>query len=310
MKYTIRPTGAFGLVERGLAKVYRDDEEGKQEQVGDYQNSLLPMGSRSHRVLFDTKRRLYDINISKDDLNRIAKEMRLMDKETKKLIETADKFNEYDAFFSHESLTLEVPNGGITLDTDTAEGEYWWNAIQNEPKKFNIDGKGNDNPLEKKLHEFKVTTAGHSEKELKKDLTEGQRATGIFHANKDNVKWCVTVCRGLDIIVEDQPDDLGALHEAIFSKITIEKDYKTQDGIRNIEKFLALTDMKKSEFNLRGEIGKAIGLKIIKRQGKKYEYDDEVLGTTPDKVYDYLSRKENEETLAKILAQLKKPGLQ
>lgn len=309
MKFTIRPTGTLGLVERGLARVYRDDEDGKQEQVSDYNNALLPMGSRSHRVLYDTTRRKYDISISKEEINRIAKEMRLVDPETKKLIETADPHNEFDPFFKHEALTLEVPNGGITMDTDTAEGAYWWEAIKSEPKKFNVDNK-NDNPLERKLHEFKVTTAGHSEKEVKKEVTEGQRATGIFHANKDNVKWCVAVCRGLDIVVEDQPSDMGVVHDAIYSKITLEKDFKTQDGIRNIEKFLILTDMKKADFEIRALIGKAIGLKIIERTGRKYEFEDEQLGTTPDKVYDYLSRKENEETLGKILARLKKPGAQ
>lgn len=307
MKYTIRPTGTMGLVERGVARVYRDDENGKQEQVSDYNNALLPMGSRSHRVLYDTKRRKYDINISKDSLSRIAKEMRLVDPITKKLIETADLHNEFDPFFSHDLLTLEVPNGGITMDTETAEGEFWFEAIKSEPKKFNIDNK-NDNPLEKKMHEFKVTTAGHSEKEVKKDIDEGKRATGIYHANKDNVKWCVTVCRGLDIVVEDQPDDLGVLQDAIYSKITLEKDFKTQDGVRNIEKFLILTDMKKSDFEIRGAIGKAIGLKIIERNGRKYEFEDEQLGPTPDKVFDYLTRKENEETLGKILARLKKQG--
>lgn len=299
----------LGLVERGLAKVYRDDEEGKQEQVGDYNNALLPMGSKSHRVMYDTKKKKYDINLSKEVLDSIAERMKLVDPETKKLIKKADPHNEYDPFFKHDSLTLEVPNGGITLDDETAEGEYWFEAIKNEPKRFNIDNK-TDNPLEKKMQEFKVTTAGHSEKEVKKEITEGERATGIYHAIKDDVTKMVAACRGLDIVVEDQPTDMKTVQQAVFSKITIEKDFKTQDGIRNIQKFLDLFDMPEKDFATRAAVGKAIGLKIIERQGRKYEFEDEVLGTTPDKVYDYLSRKENEETLGKILSRLKKTGAQ
>lgn len=302
MKFTIRPTGGFGLVERGLAKVYRDNPEGGREEVSDYHSTMLPGGGRSHRVFWDEKNRVYPIDLSKDQLNRIAKEMRLLDKTTKKLIESADARNEYDPFFCHENLFLEVPNEGISMDSDNAEGEYWLAAIKSEPKLFNLNNN-TDNPLVKKVQEFKVITAGHSDVEIKASLKEGRRATEIYHANKDDYAWLKDIARGLDIILGDNPD-IELLRDQIFLKITTEKDFKTRDGVRFIDKFLALTDMSQNERATRAKVTEAIGLHIIVREGRKYSFEDEVIGSTPEKVYEFLSREENADIKGKILARI------
>lgn len=280
------------LVQKGQAKMYKENpqEEGGREELGDYKQSLLPGGGKSHRVFWDSTKRVYDIDLPKDKLNEIALKMRLIDSETKKIIETADKYNEYDPFFKHEKLEIFVPNSGISLDTETVEGEYWWAAIQSEPKTFDVDNS-TDNPLVKKIQSFKVTTAGHSEEEVSRDVKEGQRATAIYHAIKTDYKQMINICRGLDIVIGENPA-IPALQDAIFLKITTQKDWKTKDGSRNIEKFLALTDMPKAELELTAKISEAIGLGIIVRVGKQYEFDQVQIGSTPEKVKDFLNKKE------------------
>lgn len=303
MKYTVRPTGSLELIERGMAKIYREDNEGRREEVGDYTQSLLPKGARTHRVFFDTKQRKYAIDLDQKELNEIVYEMRLVDPETKRVIEKADPRNEHDPFFKHESLYLDVPNSGLTLDTETAHGRYWMAAIKSEPMMFNIDNT-TDNPLVKKVQSFKVTTAGHSDVELRKEITEGEKATGIYHAIKDDLKRMVEVARGMDIIVSDNPD-IEMIRQQLFIKITSDKDFKTRDGVRNIERFLELNDMKEGDRNLRAAITEALGLKLITRDGRKYVYEDVVIGTSADKAFHFLKRKENEDMRALLLAQIK-----
>lgn len=307
MKYTIRPAGSMNeLVQKGQAKIYRQspDEDGGRVEVGDYKGALLPGGGKSHRVKFDTGKREYDIALSNTELSAIAKGMRLIDPLTKKIIETADKFNEYDPFFIHEKLEIDIPNAGVTLDTDTDEGKYWWHAIESEPKVFDIDNS-TDNPLVKKVQTFRVTTAGHSEAEVSQDIKEGQRATAIFHAIKNDFKQMVDICRGLDITIGENPN-IDALRDAIYLKITTQKDWKTKDGTRCIDKFLALADMAPSEREIRAKVGEAISLGIITRSGKNYEYDQTILGNNPDKVFAFLSKpdEKNQAILKDILEQI------
>lgn len=303
MKFTVRASGGLALIEKGMARIYRDDADGKTEDTGNaYQNTLLPGGSRTHRVFYDTKKREYIIGLSTKELSAIAKEMRLIDPKTDKLIESADPRNELDPFFIHDDLVLEVPNGGITLDDDTPEGKYWLAAIQTEPHLFDINNT-TDNPLIKKNQDFRVTTAGHSEKEVAKDIKEGEKATGIYHAIKDDVQKLIDTCRAMDIIVDDSPD-IEMMRTAIYTKITTEKDYKTRSGVRNIDKFLSLYEMKKEDFTFRALVGKAVGMKLITREKNNYVYENVILGNTQDKAFEFLSRKENAKLKEGILAQM------
>jgi hypothetical protein len=305
MKYTVRPTGHLDLVERGLATMYRESK-GEREVVGDYQNALLPNGSSSFRVFFDSSKRRYDINIPTDELNKIAEELRLPDSDKKETITMADITNEYDPFMSHPDLTVAISNGGQTFDTDTAWGKFWWHAFNSDTKRFNIDN-GTDNPLVKKVQEFKVTTAGHDEKEVSKAIKEGIRATDVFHSLKGNYKQMMNVVRAFDIHVSDNPD-IEMLRTAIYVKITTEKDFKTRDGMRNIEKFLAITDMKQDDLETRAKITEAIGFGIITKDGRKLLFNDEVLGINAEQAFQYLSRTENLETKSKLLAKMIEKG--
>lgn len=304
MKFTIRPSGTLAIVERGLAKIYRDNPEsdGGREELGDYKASRLPGGGESHRVFYDVDKRRYDVVLTAEELAVIVKDLRFIDPLTKKLIETADPRNEFDPFFIHEKLEIEVPNAGVTLDTDDSWGKYWWGAVQAEPKKFDVDNS-TDNPLVRKVQSFKVTTAGHSEAEVNQNVKEGQMATERYHSLKEDYKEMINICRGLDITISDTPG-ISVLQNAIYLKITDQKDWKTKDGTRNITKFLALTDMTVEERSIRAKVGEAIGLGIITREGKRYEFDQTVLGQTPDKIYEFLSKKENKDIRKEILVRI------
>lgn len=292
MKYIIKPSGSFGVVERGLAKVFREDRDGgERQEVSDYQNTLLPGGSWPHRIFYDTDNRRYDINLKPADLKRIVEALHFQDPVSKKVIETADPGNEWDPFFNHEDLHIEVPNSGLSMDTDNVWGEFWYAAAESEPKKFNINFT-TDNELVRKGQLFNLTTSGHNEKEVKKEVQEGKRANLIYAAHIDDYQWMVETLRGLDVQVSSDVK-IDALQDLIFVKITTEKDFKTRDGMRTIEKFLLITDMKEEDRGTRAKITQAIGLKIIEKEGKRYSFDGQVLGVSPEEIFVYLSKEDH-----------------
>lgn len=304
MKYTIQPYGTTGdLIEAGLARMFSEDQNGRRTDQGDYKNALLPGGSRSHRVRYDSDKRRYNIVIDQKALNRIVYALNLTDSKTEKLIETANLNNEFDPFFNHPDLVLEVPNRGLTLDDQTPWGEFWMFAAKSEPLMFNINGT-TENPIIRKNQEFVVTTAGHDKKEVDTAQLEGERATGIYHAIKDDFKRLLQNCRAMDIVVDDS-SDIEMMRTALYRKITIDKDMKTRDGVRNIERFLQNNDMKQAEFALRATVTEAIGLGIIAKEGRKLVFDDIVLGTNAQQAFDFLSQKKHEDMKGMLLARVK-----
>ena len=218
-KYVIRPTGTLSLIQKGMAKVFQENEDGRRVEVGDYKHSMLPGAGKPFRVFWDERKRRYNINIPDARLQFLAKEMKLSDPDSRKMIVSADPGNEYDPFFRHPELMIDVPNGGMAMDDSTVMGEFWWYAIKSAPKHFNINNE-TDNPLIKNIQEFSVITAGHSESEVSATVKEGKRASQIFWANSTNYKWLLETCRGLDIVV-GEGSDIGMMSDAIFIKITI-----------------------------------------------------------------------------------------
>lgn len=307
-KFTIKPSGKLDLIEQGLAKMFKEDDRGNREEVGDYKNSLLPYGGRRHRVFYDEEKRQYRIGLSNKELSELAEKIKLVDPKSKQLIKVADKHNEHCEFFKHEELCIIVANEGITLDDEDAWGKFWKAAVEYESKMFDIDGQ-TDNPLVKAVQDYRVTTSGYSEKEIDRDITESMRATEIYHSIKDDFEQMKETAKAMEIVIGKNPD-IALLRQAIFAKITTEKDFKTRDGERFIERFLRINDMPTDEKNLLAAITDAIGFKIIEKKGRRYFFEEEVLGTTHNKVYETLQEEGNKRLKAQILALVKeKQGL-
>jgi hypothetical protein len=300
-KYTIRPIGEIELFEEaGMNQMYRDDDRGKPRPVGEYKNALLPHGVKTHRVFYNSKKRIYEINIPSKVLNEIALKLRFTDPLTKQVITKADVNNEFDPFMIQEELVLEVPNSGLTLDDEDPWGLFWLYAIKSAPKKFNLDNN-TDNEAVKRAQEFKVTTAGKTEVEIDESVKEGMRATEIYHSIKDDFRQMMICCRALDIVVADNPP-IDMLQKAIYLKITTEKDYRTKDGMRNIERFLSIQDMKTDDRETRAKVTEAIGLGIIEKENRKLMFEERNLGSSPEKAFEFLMRKENADMKARLLA--------
>ena len=303
MKHTIKPVGGLDdLVEKGLAKKFFENDEGKKFGIEDYANPMLPGGGKNHRVFWGEKERRYRINITKEDLQFCVDEMRLTDPKNGKLIEKADPRNEKDPFFIHDELQITVPNAGITIDDETGWGLYWWRAANSEPKKFNVNNN-TDNPLVLRGQDFKVTSAGQDENERDKEIAEGMRATDIFAAIKNNFKELLIVARAMDIIVSDNPP-IKTLQDTIYLKITTDKDYLTKDKMRNIDKFFQVTDMKTEDRTIRAMVTEAVDLQIITYEGKNLIYEDEMIGTTNDKAFQFFMKKGNEKFKASLISQV------
>lgn len=303
MKYTVRPTGSMKeLSETGVAKMFREDANGRRIEVGDYQNALLPKGAITHRIRFDRQKRRYNISIPDADLQWIVSELLFIDPETKKPIEKANPGNEYDPFFILETLSVSIPNSGLTMDSDEPLGKLWLYAFKSEPELFNIDNS-TDNPLVKKQQIAKITTAEHSENEVSEEIMEGKRAQGILHSIKDDFQMMVEVCRSMDIIVGDNPD-MEMMHTALYVKITTDKDFKSRDGKRNIEKFLEINDMPQEERSLRAKITEAIGIGIITKEGSNLVFNDAVIGNNTEKAYQFFSRDHNADMKGELLARI------
>lgn len=281
--------------------MYKDLPDGGREEVGDWNQGMLPGASKTHRVFFDPEKRFYPIDLPKTELDEIAKELRYTDAKTGKLIEAADPRNELDPFFCLNELELEVPNSGVTMDDTTALGKFWLAAARSEPKLFNINN-GTDNPAIKRVQEFKIMTAGYSQSEKTEKLQEGKRAGDIFYAKKHDYQWLVNTCRGMGISVASDAK-VDALEDAIWLKITDEKDFKI-NGVRAIERFLELNDMKQDDFETKARINLAIDLKIIAKEGRRYSFDEQLLGGSPDEVFAMLARPENADVKGMILARL------
>lgn len=302
-KYIVKPAGSMKeLAESGIAKLYREDANGRRVEQGDYQNALLPKGALTHRVHYDEKNRQYDINIPKDMLQNIVSRLHYIDPDTNKAIESADPKNQYDPFFKLQDLSITIPNSGVLLDDEDPLGLFWLYAFKSEPLLFNIDNS-EENPLIKKQQVAKVTTAGHNEKEFSQDVLEGKRAQGILFSIKDDFNEMVETCRAMDIVIGEDPD-MDMMHTALYIKITTEKDFKARDGQRNIEKFLGIKDMSREEKHLRAKITEAIGYGIISKEGSNLVFNDIIIGNNSDKAYHFLTRSHNSDIKGDLLARI------
>lgn len=146
--------------------MYRESK-GEREVVGDYQNALLPNGSSSFRVFFDSSKRRYDINIPTDELNKIAEELRLPDSDKKETITMADITNEYDPFMFHPDLTVAISNGGQMFIYIIYYCKFLWHAFNSDTKRFNIDN-GQTTPWLKKFRNLRLRRQGTMKKRYQK----------------------------------------------------------------------------------------------------------------------------------------------
>lgn len=291
MKYTVKPSGSIEIFSRGLAKVFVEDASGRRDEIGDYKNSMLPNGNNSHRVFYDTSKGKYDIDLTDEELNAAVRAMSLSDPKTKIAITSANRHNEYDPFFIHEELVLRIPNSGTTLDDETPIGKFWLKAIESEPHKFKIDN-GTGNPALERIQEFQVITSRHSEVAINEEVNEGMEATSRFHSIYEDYQKMIFICQGMDIEVGSEPK-IGVLRSAIYQKITTEKDFKTKDGVRYIDRFFELTDMSKPELEIRAKVSEAISLGIISKVDRRLNFNGEFVGFNAEEAYRYFSNDDN-----------------
>lgn len=306
MKVVIRPKGTIELFEKGIAKVFTEDGEGRKEEVGSYKQSLLPGANKTLRVFWDESKREYDISISDEELQAAVDEFKLVDAKTQKLIVKADRKNEMDPFFISLELEIVIPNSGKVLDSENAVDNFWIKAAYGDEKKFEVQGK-ESNPLYERVQEFKVTTAGYKERKNKEQINEGKRASKLFSGISDDFEMMLSVAKGFGIEFDkNNTPNISDLEDILYSKFTIEKDYKTKDGRRNIELFIDLASSKKSKIRLIAIISDAIAFDILDKDGRMYLYEDEELGVNVHAIYDYITEDKNAEIQANIIRDVAK----
>ncbi len=74
--------------------------------------------------------------------------------------------------------------------------------------------------------------------------------------------------------------------------------------MRNIDKFFQVTDMKNEDREIRAMITEAVDLKIITMEGKNLIFEDEMIGTTNDKAFQFFMKKGNEKFKAILIARV------
>jgi hypothetical protein len=301
--YIISSSGQNGLFEKGLAKLYMTDENGKASSNGDYKKQDLPGASKEIRPQWDQKKSIWDVaDLSDKDLQETIIDLSLQNDDKDEQIESANKKNRRDPFFNNIELYLDIKSGGTRVDDETAIGRFWLAVARANHRKFDINGE-TDNPLDKQSQEFEVTKAGINELRSTKDQQEVKRATKLLF--KLTYKQQKAVARGFEIQLGDDPEP-DVLEEVLHNKITAQKDHKHKgSGLRNIDYFFQMTDMPEDDLNTRDAVQLAIDKRILVKDNKNIMFDKINLGTTVEAAAKFLTKVENLDTKASLLAAIK-----
>lgn len=73
------------------------------------------------------------------------------------------------------------------------------------------------------------------------DIDKYIRAISTYHSMRNDYRWVIYVCIGMEIYVDENPD-ISVLRWRLFDKITTEKNMRISDGTRFVDKFLSLSD--------------------------------------------------------------------
>ena len=280
------------------------EEDGMRKKVGDYRNGMFPGSKIFYRPKYKHSgaSKGFLVNLTERELNKIVKEIGLT-REDGTPIEKADKRNIFDPFFNHPELRFEIEGGVANLNDEIPFDRFFLACFEADPRcvVYKTSEDLFNNVSYGQFTEIAVMRMTEDDPDERRKRSKKYRAMEIFinmpHEKRIDMLYAMGVLFNADEVTQDQVKDL------LFRKIT-DDAYKTSPahGMTNLDLFLALAEMRESEFYMNVLINKAIQRKIIKRSLKEgYKYKDILLGKTKKEIMAFLRDEENAELFKKIV---------
>ncbi len=296
--YNIQSTkGIAGVTGNKPISILRDNSFGTADEVGEYKSPLFPKCTKEIRVIFDQRSNTWPVALSKDELNAIVADFGFEDEDGSRII-TADKNHRSDPFFNHDDLIARIEEGNLSMDDETPIGLFWKKVAEADDMNYDINND-TDNPLQRARQSFKITTDDNENKKVVRDQDEGMRATELLHTMTDERMKEVARAMGIELPGKIESRQLKA---TLFEKITLRKDAKTNEGVRNIEAFLKTAEMSTKETELRSMITEAVEKRILQKRQFGHLYFAEIkVGNNIEQVYDFMGEQTNEALMSELI---------
>jgi len=289
--------------EKGVIQIVKGKDN--KEEVGGIFNGLkFPKTTQMPRVFFDSTQRRWMIYGNNGELADNGKELNSWvsscslyvenGREKGEKITEADVYDFNDKFFNHSKLRLLLQEG---------QGAF---SIKDPIAKVVTKGLSASKTFSSKVGNVPVSVQyfiSDTEFETKKekDVIKGtQKAVALFGAlSLDKKKLLVQLLSGVKTLSDVTEDALDKRLWEYVSDSTTKIQGKTKQQM-----FIELAESDPDALYNRGIVLSAINRGIIKIVGGVYKYEDEKIGNSKEKLFNYFLTPENASILARLNEQV------
>lgn len=278
---------------KSAERVEVDPETGDEIASSPYAKPTPPKIIQRIRIPYDIRRRTYVINpdLKKGELNKLVKDCMLTYEEGPNagaVIEEANPRNKRDPFFIHSDLYLELTSGTVSIVPEDPIHKIFLESFKAD-NRINEGGKGTK--MKNAKVQWTLSKSGDNYKEKEVEVDETKKALKKLWSMEPKQMRMILTAMGT-LLSSDSTDK--RVETVLTMKITEDKDRKV-NGVRNIDLFNKYSKAPVGEMQLRSIVTQAYDQGIIGRaSGNRYKYGDLVMGTSIDKVMEFLDEKDNE----------------
>lgn len=280
------------------ANFITEDAEGNRISNKPFRGERFPKSFQAFRPNFNESLNEWAIDMSDEDLNRLVEKCRFMHtrgplKGT--YITTADRYNRYDPFFTHEKLTVVAEEGKGTFNNSPVH-EIVLAGLRKDPHFMDLSSGGisHGRPADVK-YELRSEDSETIEDSVKIDLA--LEASELFAAM--TFEKMLIVGRGLELEVSDdmKPESLRRMlyREAVMN----DKD-RTEQGITYQRAFIELANSPNDILFAINQFALAKRKGLIRKYSGEWKFQGEHLGVDKQQIIEMLASHEGSELLEKI----------
>lgn len=304
--YTITNTKKNTFMKmNGDPTIYKEDSEGIPIATGTYKSNTIPGTFSIKKIKWDATKRKYDLDIDKNVLNDLVKEIGFFDKNGM-AIESANLNNERDPFFSHNDLFFKIENGANSVDDSTPFGRLQMMWMKQQPE-YSMKGDV-VNPALNVLRKYTISTAAIDNDVEAKVVDQTIEAISLLNAMTYDIQCSILKAMGVPV----RNAEPSIVKSTLFRKITDDKNLTVfGSNKKNIDLFLELASADSSTINLKGIVtmAKEYGL-VSKGKNGFYKYGEIELGRTLAEVNTFLANKDNYDVVNRITDELRTKGVE
>lgn len=302
MIYTVNYTKANSFMKAPKLKNKKLDNGEEIENETRYMQPSMPRSFRVYSPPLSYKKKTYLIDCNQEELNNLVKEMGFYDDMGNHIV-TAPMKNANAPFWRHPDLRLVISNGGTTLDDEVPLDKFWLLCFRADPR-FKMLGEKLAPALDSKV-EYTVAKISDKIGGADESLDETFKAMKLLTSNSDNLEKLTSILAAMGVDVKNPNENL--VTKALTKKITTLKDVYVQGtSERNIEMFIRLAETPTKDLQIKGLITKARKRGMIRRNSSNiYIYGDFKMGTSLQKVEDFLNHPDHVDVLNELLTKTK-----